>query len=156
MENKILIETSARHIHLTQEALDYLMDVKEGEHAALSERKALSQPGQYVSDTRLDLVGEVNPKNGKARVIAGVSILGPLRKANQVEVSATDARTLGKKAPVRESGNVKGSASIEVSNPLNGKSLLLEEGLIVTKRHIHMTPEDAEAFYFKNGDIFCV
>lgn len=153
MENKILIETSARHIHLTQEALDYLMDVKEGEHAALSERKALSQPGQYVSDTRLDLVGEVNPKNGKARVIAGVSILGPLRKANQVEVSATDARTLGKKAPVRESGNVKGSASIEVSNPLNGKSLLLEEGLIVAKRHIHMTPEDAEAFDVKNGDI---
>ena len=153
MENKILVETSARHIHLTQESFDYLMGVKEGEHAVLNARKELSQPGQYVSDVRLDLVGEVNPKTGKERVIAGVSILGPLRKYNQVEVSATDARTLGKKAPIRESGHVEGSGSIKVRNPLNGRELALEEGLIIAKRHIHMTPEDAAFFGVQSGDI---
>ncbi len=153
MENKILVETSARHIHLTQEAFDYLMDAKEGEHAVLNKRKDLSQPGQFVSDVRLDLIGELNPKTNAKRKIAGVSILGPLRKYNQVEVSATDARTLGKKAPVRESGNVEGSASISILNPSNGKVLDLKEGLIVAKRHIHMTPADAESFGVENGDI---
>lgn len=156
MEKQFIVETSARHIHLTQEAFDYLMDVKEGEHASLSIRKELSQPGQYVSDTRLTLVGETNPRTGKPRTIAGVSILGPLRNVNQVEVSATDSRTLGKKAPIRESGNVKGSAPIDILNPENGKLLHLEEGLIVAKRHIHMTPEDAEEFGVKNGDIVTV
>lgn len=150
MENKILVETSARHIHLTQESLDFLMDQKD---AKLNVRKPLSQPGQFVSDVRLDLHGPVNPKTGKERVIAGVSILGPLRDHNQVEVSATDARTLGVKAPVRESGDVKGSAPIAVVNPKNGKRLELTEGCIVAKRHIHMTPADAEAFGVKNGDI---
>jgi putative phosphotransacetylase len=157
MENKFVVETSARHIHLTQEALDFLMDVKEGEHASLAERKALSQPGQYVSDTRLNLVGpdKVDKVTGKVkqRAINGVSILGPLRDHNQVEVSATDARTLGVNAPVRESGDVKGSAAIKVVNPANGKVLELAEGCIVAKRHIHMTPEDAAAFDVKNGDI---
>ena len=142
MENKILVETSARHIHVTEEALEYLM----GEGFKLEVKKMLSQPGQFASTTKLDLVG---PKN----TIKGVSILGPVRNACQVEVSATDARTLGVKAPIRESGDIKGSAGIKIVNPLNGKELNLEEGCIVAKRHIHMTPKDAEDFGVKNGDI---
>jgi putative phosphotransacetylase len=157
MENKFVVETSARHIHLTQETFDFLMDSKPGEHASLVVRKSLSQPGQFVSDTRLNLVGpdKVDKVTGKVkqRAINGVSILGPLRDHNQVEVSATDARTLGVAAPIRESGDVKGSAPIKVVNPLNGKVLELKEGCIVAKRHIHMTPEDAKEFNVKNGDI---
>jgi putative phosphotransacetylase len=153
MEQKFLVETSARHIHLTQEAFDFLMDAKDGEHAQLVVRKELSQPGQFVSDTRLDIYGPVNPKTGKEACIKGVSILGPLRDHNQVEISGTDARTLKINAPVRESGDVKGSAPIKIINPLNNKVLELQEGCIVAKRHVHMTPEDAKAFGVKNGDI---
>ena len=149
-EKKILVETSARHVHLTQASLDYLMD-KEG--SELTIRKMLSQPGQYVSDTRLNLVGPVNPKTGKERLIAGVSVLGPLRNGDQIEISATDARTLGVNAPVRESGDTKGSAPIAIVNPVTGKRLDLEEGCIIAKRHIHMTPEDAEYFKVSNGEI---
>lgn len=140
--NKILVETSARHIHLTQESLEYLM----GEGFQLQVRSQLSQPGQFVSTTRLDIVG---PK----KTISRVSILGPVRKFNQVEVSLTDARTLGVNAPVRESGDIEGSAPIKIVNPENGRKLDLKEGLIVAKRHIHMTPKDAEDFDVKNGDI---
>ena len=150
-EYQILVETSARHIHLDQAAFDYLMGVPEGEHAELTVRSMLSQPGQYVSTTRLNLIGEVNPKTGKPRVINGVSILGPLRNLNQVEVSATDARTLGVKAPIRLSGDVKGSAPITLQNPENGRELHLDEGVIVAKRHIHMTPADAEKFGVEDG-----
>jgi putative phosphotransacetylase len=149
-EKKILVETSARHVHLTQASLDYLMD-KEG--SELTIRKMLSQPGQYVSDTRLNLVGPVNPKTGKERLIAGVSVLGPLRNGDQIEISATDARTLGVNAPVRESGDTKGSAPIAIVNPVTGKRLDLAEGCIIAKRHIHMTPEDAKYFKVSNGEI---
>ena len=150
-EYKILVETSARHIHLDQAAFDYLMGCEEGQHAELEIRKMLSQPGQYVSNSRFDIVGEVNPKTGKPRVIAGVSVLGPLRNLNQIELSATDARTLGLKAPIRLSGDIKGSAPITLVNPANGRSLHLEEGAIVAKRHIHMTPADAEKFEVEDG-----
>lgn len=156
MENKILVETSARHIHLDQAAFDYLMGAPEGEHAELGFRGPLSQPGQFVSTVRLNLVGPINPKTGKPRAINGVSILGPLRNLNQVEVSATDARTLGVKAPIRLSGEVKGSAPITLVNPENGRELALEEGVIIAKRHIHMTPEDAERFGVKDGEIVYV
>ena len=151
-EYKILVETSARHIHLDQAAFDYLMGAEEGQHAELVSRAPLSQPGQYVSTTRLNLIGEPNPKTGKPRMIAGVSILGPLRALNQVEVSATDARTLGVAAPVRLSGDVKGSAPITLQNPENGRELHLDEGVIVAKRHIHMTPADAEKFGVEDGE----
>ena len=142
MENKILVETSARHIHVTKEALEFLC----GEGFELTVKKELSQPGQYASTTKLDIVG---PKN----TIKGVSILGPCRNFNQVEVSATDARTLDAKAPIRESGDIKGSAPIKIVNPENGKELELSEGLIIAKRHVHMTPEDAEFFGVTNGEI---
>ena len=156
MNKKILVETSARHIHLTQENFDYLMGEENGEHASLTEKKALSQPGQYLSTTKLNLIGAVNPKTGNNRTINGVSILGPLRKYNQVEISLTDARTLGITVPVRESGDIEGSAPITIENPVNGKRLELKEGLIAAKRHIHMTPKDAEDFGVKNGDIVSV
>lgn len=142
---KILVETSARHIHVTQEALELLC----GKGFELEVRKMLSQPGQFVSNTRLDIVG---PKN----TLKGVSILGPVRSACQVEVSATDARTLGVKAPIRESGDIAGSAPITIRNPETGAEVTLQEGCIVAKRHIHMTPEDAEEFGVKNGDIVAV
>ena len=135
---KILVETSARHIHVTQETLEILC----GKGAKLEVKAMLSQPGQFVSTTRLDLVG---PK----RTISGVSILGPVRKENQVEVSLTDARTLGVSVPVRESGDIKGSAPIKVVGPCG--EVELTEGLIAAKRHIHMTPADAEEFGVKNG-----
>lgn len=152
MEKQILVETSARHIHLDQKAFDYLMDAKEGEHAVLNKKKDLSQPGQYASDVKLNLVGPVNPKTGKPRVINGVTILGPLRNLNQIELSATDARTLGVAAPIRLSGDVKGSGAVTIVNRANGKELHLEEGVIVAKRHIHMTPEDAKEFNVQDGE----
>lgn len=152
MENKILVETSARHIHLDQASFDYLMGVEEGQHAELEIKKMLSQPGQYVSTCRLDLEGPVNPKTGKPRGLKGVSVLGPLRSSNQVEVSATDARTLGVVAPIRLSGDTENSAPCAIINPENGRRLEIKEGVIIAKRHIHMTPEDAENFGVEDGE----
>lgn len=137
---EILVETSARHIHITEEHLKVLF----GEDAKLEVRAMLSQPGQYVSTSRLDVVG---PK----RTISGVSILGPCRPASQVEVSATDCRTLGAPIVIRESGDVKGSAPIKLVGPCG--EVELTEGLIVAKRHIHMTEADAKEFGVTNGEI---
>ncbi len=140
---KVLVETSARHVHVTQEALEILC----GKGATLVVKKMLSQPGQFVSETRLDLVG---PK----KTISGVSILGPIRKAVQVEVSATDARTLGVNAPVRESGDIKGSAPIKLVGPAG--EIEISEGVIVAKRHVHMTTSEAKEFGVSNGQIVSV
>ena len=142
--DKILVETSARHVHVTREALDYLF----GPDYQLTAKKMLSQPGQYASTTKLEIIG---PKGSMM-----ASILGPERKVNQVEISATEARTLGIKAPVRESGDVKGSAPITIKNPENGKEIQLTEGCIIAKRHIHMNEEDAKEFGVKNGDVVSV
>lgn len=137
---KVLVEISARHIHVTQEALEILC----GPGAQLESRAPLSQPGQFVSTTRLTIVG---PRASLERV----SILGPCRKLNQVEISLTDARTIGVTAPIRESGDIVGSAPIKLVGPAG--ELELKEGLIIAKRHIHMTPKDAEEFGVKNGEI---
>ena len=137
---EILVETSARHIHVTEQQFKALF----GDDAVLEVRANLSQPGQFVSTSRLDIVG---PK----KTIANVSILGPFRKSGQVEVSLTDARTLGVVAPVRESGDTKGSAPIKLVGPKG--EIELKEGLIVAKRHIHMTPADAKEFGVENGQI---
>ena len=140
-----IVETSARHIHLTQAQIEALF----GKGAELTVKKWLSQPGQYASNQRLDVVG---PK----KTISGVSILGPARNAGQVEVSLTDARTLGVNAPVRESGDIAGTPGIKLVNPENGNEITLDEGVIVAKRHIHMTPADAEKFGVKDKDIVSV
>ena len=136
---EILVETSARHIHLNEEQFKILF----GEDAKLEVRAPLSQPGQFVSTSRLDVVG---PK----KTIAGVSILGPFRKDAQVEVSATDCRTLGVKPVIRESGDIKGSAPITLVGPAG--QVELSEGCIVAKRHIHMTPLDASRARVKDND----
>ena len=141
---KFLVETSARHIHVTQEALEALC----GKGFELSVKKMLSQPGQYASNTKLIIRG---PKGELS-----ASILGPVRKDCQVEVSATEARQLGVKAPVRESGDIKGSAPITIINPENWNSIELQEGCIIAKRHIHMTLEDAKEFGVENGQIVAV
>ena len=140
---KVLVETSSRHVHVTQEHLEILF----GAGAVLHEKRALSQPGQYLSEEKVRLEG---PK----RAIDNVSILGPTRPATQVEVSLTDARTLGVTAPVRESGDVAGSAPIRLVGPAG--AVELTEGVIAAKRHIHMTPEDAAANGFADKQLVSV
>ena len=147
---EILVETSARHVHVTQETLEVLF----GKGAELEVKKMLSQPGQFASNQKVNVVGyKVNKLTGEKveAVLKGVSILGPCRKLNQVELSATDARSIGINAPIRESGDVKGSGACKLVGPAG--EVELEEGVIVAKRHIHMTPADAEEFGCKNGDI---
>ena len=141
MENKFLVETSARHIHLTDEAVRVLY----GEGATLTVKKMLSQPGQFASAN--EKVRLVAPKGEMA-----VSVLGPTRSKNQVELSFTDARALGlKDVPVRESGDVAGTPGLRLVGPAG--ELDIAEGVIIAKRHIHMTPADAEAFNVTNGQI---
>ena len=131
------IGVSARHIHLTQEHVE-----------------ALFGPG-YQLTKKKELMGGQFASNGlKLRAIENVRILGPVRKASQVEVSATDAIKLGMKVPVRESGDVKGSAPIAIVGPKG--AIYLKEGCIVAMRHIHMSPKDAQAAGVKDGDIVSV
>ncbi len=136
---KFIVETSARHVHVTQEALEVLF----GAGATLTKKKDLSQPGQFASEQRVTIVG---PK----KELPNVSILGPCRNAVQVELSATDARSIGITAPIRESGDLAGSAPCKVVGPCG--EIEITEGVIVAKRHIHLTPEDAEALGVKNGE----
>jgi putative phosphotransacetylase len=143
MDNKVLVETSARHVHVTAEQVEILF----GKGATLTNKKNLSQPGQYACEERVTVVG---PKNQ----IAGVSILGPARSAAQVEVSMTDARTLGITAPVRESGDIAGTPGCKLVGPCG--EVTLDEGVIVAKRHIHMTPEDAERMGLSDKQIVSV
>lgn len=140
MENQILIETSARHVHLTEEHIEILF----GKGAQLTKKKDLSQPGQFASEQRVDVIG---PK----KEIKGVSILGPARKATQVEISLTDARTLGVSAPIRESGDIAGSGACKLVGPAG--SVEISEGVIVAKRHIHLTPADAAKFGVEDKQI---
>ena len=140
MSNQVLVEVSARHIHVTQQDLETLF----GAGHQLTPKKELSQPGQYACEERVDVVG---PKN----TIKGVSILGPTRPATQLEVYLTDARTLGVKAPVRESGDVAGSPGIKLVGPCG--EVELKEGVIAAKRHIHITPDDAEKFGVQDRQI---
>ena len=137
---KVLLETSARHIHLSQEHVDILF----GAGHQLTHKKDLSQPGQFACEERVTVVG---PK----RELKNVSILGPVRKESQVELSATDARSIGLNAPVRESGVLEGSAPCKLVGPAG--EVDLEYGVIVAKRHIHITPEDAQAFGVSDKEI---
>ena len=140
MANQFIVETSARHVHVTQETLELLF----GEGYQLTVKKELSQPGQFASNERITVVG---PK----KELASVSILGPCRKLNQVELSATDARSIGIDAPIRESGDVAGSGACKLIGPKG--EVELKEGVIVAKRHIHMTEKDAADFGVTNGEI---
>ncbi len=139
MEKKILVETSARHIHVSEATLKTLF----GADATLTPKKDLSQPGQFACEEKVTLEG---PKGS-----IKVSILGPTRPADQVELSLTDARTLGISVPVKESGDVDGTPGLKLVGPCG--SVDMPEGAIAAKRHIHMTPEDAEIFGVEDKQI---
>ncbi len=143
MSEKFMVETSARHVHVTPETFAILF----GEGKELTVKKMLSQPGQYACEERITVVG---PK----KELKNVSILGPFRNANQVELSATDARSIGITAPVRESGDIAGSGACKLIGPAG--EVELSEGVIIAKRHIHFTPEDAERFGVKDKDVVWV
>ena len=137
------IGVSARHIHLTQEHVEVLF----GKGYQLTKKKEL-MGGQFASNEMVTIVGL------KLRAIENVRVLGPVRKQTQVEISATDAIRLGVKAPIRESGNIAGSAAIAVVGPKG--AIYLDEGCIIAKRHIHMSPQDAMAAGVHDGDIVSV
>lgn len=142
MGNKVIVETSARHLHVTDEQLEILF----GKGHTLTNKKDLSQPGQFVCTERVTVVG---PK-GETKC----SIIGPTRAHAQVELSLTDARSIGVDAPIRESGDVKGSAPCKLIGPEG--EVDIEEGVIVAKRHCHLDPKTAEEFGLKSGDIINV
>jgi len=129
--NKVMVETSARHVHLCEKDIDVLF----GKGHKLTLKKELSQPGEFASEERVDVVG---PKKD----IKSVIVLGPPRKATQVEISLTDARTLGINAPVRESGKTSGTPGCKLIGPAG--EVEIKEGVIAAKRHVHLRPQDAE------------
>jgi len=133
------IEGSGKHCHVTRETLDILY----GEGFELEIKKMLTQPGQFVSPQKLTLHGP--------RGTADLSIVGPCRKVNQIELSFTDARALGFDPPIRDSGDVAGSSPCTIVGPKG--SVELEEGVIIVKRHVHVSPADAEKFGVKDKQI---
>ena len=143
MENQVLVEISARHVHVSKEDLETLF----GAGYELTVKKELSQPGQYACVERIKVVGTKGE-------FPAVSILGPCRKATQVELSLTDARSIGVQAPVRESGDIAGSGACKLVGPAG--EVELTEGVIAAKRHIHATTADAEKMGLEDGEIVCV
>ena len=143
MAKTVLVETSARHVHVSKEDLAVLF----GEGYQLTKKKDLSQPGQFACEERVQVIG---PKSS----FPAVSILGPERKETQVELSASDARSIGVKAPVRESGDLEGSGACKIVGPKG--EIEIEKGVIIAKRHIHMTTADAEKYGIKDKQIVSV
>lgn len=141
--NEVMVEISARHVHVTKEDLETLF----GAGYELTVKKELSQPGQYASNEKVKVVGTKGE-------FPAVSILGPCRKATQVEISLTDARSIGVVAPVRESGDIAGSGACKLVGPCG--EVELTEGVIAAKRHIHMNSKEAELAGVANGDIVSV
>ena len=140
---KFMVETSARHVHVSQADLETMF----GAGYELTKKKDLSQPGQYACEERVTIVGS-------KKELAGVSILGPVRKETQVELSLTDARSIGVTAPVRESGDLAGSGACRIIGPKG--EIEITQGVIAAKRHIHATTKDAAALGVSNGDIVSV
>ncbi|MGC7870382.1 phosphate propanoyltransferase [Desulfosporosinus sp. SYSU MS00001] len=130
---------SNKHIHLSQAHIEELF----GAGHTLTRTKDLSQPGQFACEETVTLIG---PKGS----MPGIRVLGPARKASQVELAATDTFKLGVKPPVRDSGKLEGTPGLDVEGP-KGK-VHLDEGAIIAARHIHMTPEDAQKYSLKDGD----
>ena len=140
---KFIVETSARHVHVDRKTLDILF----GEGYELTHKKDLSQPGQFACEERIQVVGTKGS-------FPSVSILGPIRPNTQVELSAADARSIGVKAPVRESGDIAGSGACKLVGPKG--EVEISEGVIVAKRHIHCTPEDAEKYGLSDKQVVSV
>lgn len=139
---KLLVETSARHLHVSREVLETLF----GKDAQLTNKKDLSQPGQFACFERVTVVGPKGELN--------MSILGPERKDTQVEVSYTDARKLGLVPPVRESGDIADTPGCKLVGPEG--EVEIDKGVIVAKRHIHFTPEEAAQFGVEDKQIVSV
>lgn len=137
--SQVLVETSARHLHLTEAAVEALF----GKGHTLTKKKDLSQPGQFACEEKVEVVG---PKGSLK-----MSVLGPTRPADQVEVSMSDARTLGITAPIRESGDTKGTPGILLRGPAG--EYQMAEGVIVAMRHIHLTPANAAEFGVQDKEI---
>ena len=140
MAKTFIVETSARHVHLSEADFKILF----GENATLTKKKDLSQPGQYACEERVIV-------KGTKKDLPGVSILGPFRKESQVELSATDARSIGLGIAVRESGVLDGTPGCTLVGPAG--EVTLEKGVIVAKRHIHATVADAKELGVTNGEI---
>ncbi len=136
---EVIVEGSGKHCHLTRETLDIVY----GKGFEMEVKKWLSQPGQFATPHKVTIVG---PKGQTT-----MSILGPCRKADQVELSFTDARSLGLDCPIRESGDLAGSPGCKIIGPCG--EVDIKEGCIIAKRHIHLTPEDAEKFGIKDKQI---
>ena len=142
MSKKFIVETSARHIHLSQADLETLF----GQGHELTCKKELSQPGQYACEEKVEVVGT----KGSLKM----SVLGPTINATQVELSLTDARSIGVNAPIRESGDIAGTGSCKLVGPCG--TVELKEGVIAAKRHIHVTPEAAVELGVNDKDVVYV
>lgn len=142
MKKEVMVEISARHVHVCQKDLEILF----GEGYTLTHKKDLSQPGQFACEEKVTVVG------AKGQLKA--SILGPVRPATQVELSLTDARSIGVTAPIRESGDVAGSGACKIIGPKG--EVDLTEGVIAAKRHIHMTVADGEKYGIKDKQVVSV
>lgn len=136
----IEVEASGRHIHLSKKDKEALF----GKGYQLTKAKDLSQPGQYACNERVSVIG---PKG----ILSKVVVLGPEREETQIEITMTDAVALGIKAPIRQSGDVQNTEGAVVSNGEN--KIRLDKGVIIAKRHIHLTPEDAQRFHVQDGEI---
>ncbi|MBQ9227185.1 MAG: phosphate propanoyltransferase [Eubacterium sp.] len=143
MANQVLVEISARHVHVSAEDLATLF----GEGYELTNKKWLSQPGQFACEERVRVIGSKGE-------FPAVSILGPVRPETQVELSLTDARSIGVVAPVRESGDLDGSGTCKLVGPKG--EVEISKGVIAAQRHIHATPQDAEELGLTNGQIVSV
>lgn len=143
MKKTVLVQTSARHLHVSQADLETLF----GPGYTLTHKKDLIQPGQFACEERVSVVG---PKGS----FPAVSILGPVRTETQVELSATDARSIGLTAPIRESGDLAGSGACKLVGPKG--EVELTQGVIIAKRHIHMTPADAEQYGITDKQVVSV
>lgn len=139
----IKVEISARHVHLSQEAVNVLF----GEGHTLTPKKDLSQPGQFACEERVTVVG---PK----KTFENVAVLGPVRPTSQVEFAKSDCFALGIMGAIRESGDIEGTPGVELRTEKG--SIMLENGLIVAKRHIHMTPDDAKEFGVSDKEVVSV
>lgn len=135
----ILVEASGRHVHLSKESVEILF----GKGYKLTKKRELSQPGQYLCDEKVMIIG---PKG----TIQNISVLGPEREETQIELSKTDAVSIGVKAPVKMSGDIENSGSVIIAT--QNAAIKLDKGVIVAKRHIHITPEDAKKYGVLNSE----
>ena len=139
MSKTVMVETSARHLHVSQEVLEKLF----GEGAELTKKKDLSQPGQFACEEKVTVVG--------AKGEFKMTILGPVRKDSQVELSLSDARKIGIAAPVKESGDIEGTPGCKLIGPKG--EVEISKGVIAAKRHIHLDPKTAEEFGVQDKQI---